>query len=119
MTGVHRLQHIQRLSTATLSHNNAVRAHTQAVDDQVAAGAGQRIQVRDQFRESSVPVQAVSVAVGEAWNVIQLGMGPVQFADQGQERDLALAPDSEVNVGVRERVVGTERGMVPADYNCD
>ena len=38
MTGVHRLQHIERFSTADLADHNSVRAHSQCVLHQVANG---------------------------------------------------------------------------------
>ncbi|OQA20094.1 MAG: hypothetical protein BWY63_01581 [Chloroflexi bacterium ADurb.Bin360] len=36
MTGIHRLQHIQRFAAAYLAYHNTVGAHSQSVDNQLA-----------------------------------------------------------------------------------
>ena len=38
VAGVHGLEHVQRLAAAALADDDAVRAHAQGVDDQVADG---------------------------------------------------------------------------------
>ena len=38
MAGVHGLEHVQRFTTTALSNHDAIRAHAQGVDDQLANG---------------------------------------------------------------------------------
>ena len=40
VTGVHRLKHVERLFAAYLANNDAVRTHTQAVDEQLPLADG-------------------------------------------------------------------------------